>query len=253
MGIFNYIDTFFFISLGITFVLILLLVFHFKQRMSVLEEKTDTMFEIINNIVKEVVSIKNILYHSVQPINNAAYLDPSTRTIPLINETMRFDDDNNKIDDEEEENSESDESESDESEDDESESDEEEDDESEEEEDSESDDEEKTVENIVLEETEVLANESSEQIKVVNVDLNEVEVTHVSEPVEELLVEKVEVPTVINDAETAEEKRENALEVYRKMSLPALKTLLITKGLSSDPSKMKKYDILNLLEKNLDQ
>ena len=248
MGIFNYIDTFFFISLGITFVLILLLVFHFKQRMSVLEEKTDTMFEIINNIVKEVVSIKNILYHSVQPINNATYLDPSTRTIPLINETMRFDDNNNKIDEEEEEDSESDESEDDESESDES----DEEDESEEE-DSESDDEEKTVENIVLEETEVLANESSEQIKVVNVDLNEVEVTPVSEPVEELLVEKVEVPTVINDAETAEEKRENALEVYRKMSLPALKTLLITKGLSSDPSKMKKYDILYLLEKNLDQ
>ena len=245
MGIFNYIDTFFFISLGITFVLILLLVFHFKQRMSVLEEKTDTMFEIINNIVKEVVSIKNILYHSVQPINNAAYLDPSTRTIPLINETMRFDDDNNKIDDEEEENSESDESESDESEDDESESDEEEDDESE--------DDDEEDENIVLEETEVVANESSEQIKVVNIDLNEVEVTPVSEPVEELLVEKIEVPTVINDTETAEEKRENALEVYRKMSLPALKTLLITKGLSSDPSKMKKYDILNLLEKNLDQ
>jgi cobalamin biosynthesis protein CobT len=161
---------------------------------------------------------------------------------------MRFDDNNNKIDEEEEEDSESDESEDDESESDES----DEEDESEEE-DSESDDEEKTVENIVLEETEVLANESSEQIKVVNVDLNEVEVTPVSEPVEELLVEKVEVPTVINDAETAEEKRENALEVYRKMSLPALKTLLITKGLSSDPSKMKKYDILYLLEKNLDQ
>ena len=59
MGIFNYIDTFFFISLGITFILILLLVFHFKQRMSASEQKNDTMFEIINNIVKEITTIKN--------------------------------------------------------------------------------------------------------------------------------------------------------------------------------------------------
>jgi hypothetical protein len=59
MGIFNYIDTFFFISLGITFILILLLVFHFKQRIATLENKNDTMFEIINNIVQELSSIKN--------------------------------------------------------------------------------------------------------------------------------------------------------------------------------------------------
>ena len=61
MGLFNYIDTFFFISLGITFILILLLVFHFKQRISTLEQKTETMFEIINNIVQELVQIKYII------------------------------------------------------------------------------------------------------------------------------------------------------------------------------------------------
>lgn len=61
MGLFNFIETFFFISLGITFVLILLLVYHFKQRMSSLEEKGDTMFEIINNIVEELTSVKREL------------------------------------------------------------------------------------------------------------------------------------------------------------------------------------------------
>ena len=59
MSLFNYIDTFFFISLGITFVLILLLVFHFKSLILNLEKKNDTMFEIINNIVTELNYMKN--------------------------------------------------------------------------------------------------------------------------------------------------------------------------------------------------
>ena len=63
MSIFNFIETFFFISLGITFVLISLLVYHFRQRIIVLESKNDTMFEIINNIVKELTNVRNsILY-----------------------------------------------------------------------------------------------------------------------------------------------------------------------------------------------
>ena len=61
MGIFNYIDTFFFISLGITFILILLLVFHFKQRVADLEEKNATMFEIINNIVKKTITLDTLV------------------------------------------------------------------------------------------------------------------------------------------------------------------------------------------------
>ena len=50
MGFFNFIETSFFVSLGITFILILLMVYHFKERLSGLEKKGDTMFEIINNI-----------------------------------------------------------------------------------------------------------------------------------------------------------------------------------------------------------
>ena len=46
-------ETFFFVSLAITFVLILFLVYHFRQKFTSLETKCDTMFEIINNIVTE--------------------------------------------------------------------------------------------------------------------------------------------------------------------------------------------------------
>ena len=53
MGLFSFVETFFFVSLGITFILILLLVYHFRQRFISLEQKCDTMFELINNIVTE--------------------------------------------------------------------------------------------------------------------------------------------------------------------------------------------------------
>jgi len=58
MGFFNILETFFFISLAITFVLIMMLVYHFKGRITVLEQKCDTMFDIMNNIVKELRTIK---------------------------------------------------------------------------------------------------------------------------------------------------------------------------------------------------
>ena len=61
MGFFNFIETFFFISLGITFVLILLLVYHFKQRVCTLEQKGNTMFEIVNGVVKELTNIKKLV------------------------------------------------------------------------------------------------------------------------------------------------------------------------------------------------
>ena len=58
MGIFSFIETFFFLSLAISFVLILLLVYHFKQRISLLEKKNDTMITIINDIAREMTMIK---------------------------------------------------------------------------------------------------------------------------------------------------------------------------------------------------
>ena len=101
MGLFNYIDTFFFISLGITFILILLLVFHFKQRIASLEQKNETMFEIINNMVQELVQIKYIIT-SQQPVENVTppssihlIHNPSLPMNMPMNNIIHFD--NNKI------------------------------------------------------------------------------------------------------------------------------------------------------------
>ena len=60
MGFFNVIETFFFVSLAISFILILLLVYHFKQRMTVMEQKSDTMVGIINDIAKELTYVKQV-------------------------------------------------------------------------------------------------------------------------------------------------------------------------------------------------
>ena len=65
MGVFNFMETFFFLSLGITFVLILLLVYHFKQRLTTVEAKSDTMFEIMNTMVKEMGVIKTMASRAV--------------------------------------------------------------------------------------------------------------------------------------------------------------------------------------------
>ena len=59
MGAFNFIESFFLLSLGITFVLIVLLVYHFKQRLSSMEQKCDTMFDIVQNLVKELKVVKS--------------------------------------------------------------------------------------------------------------------------------------------------------------------------------------------------
>ena len=52
-------ETFFLLSLGITFILIFMLVYHFKQRLNVMEQKCDTTFEILQNVVNEITLVKS--------------------------------------------------------------------------------------------------------------------------------------------------------------------------------------------------
>jgi hypothetical protein len=96
MGFFNFIETSFFVSLGITFILILLMVYHFKERLSGLEKKGDTMFEIINNIVREISNLKNtvIMQSQQQVLNEQSFIQPNQHMItetysntPLYNNT----------------------------------------------------------------------------------------------------------------------------------------------------------------------
>jgi hypothetical protein len=253
MGLFSFIETFFFISLGITFVLILLLVYHFKQRITSIEKRSDTMFEIINNIVKEMTTIKSQQLMAQRiPMN----VYPSFVSQPSVI--------NNK---EEEPYSDDDETtQNDPCSDDESES----EDESEDEEQldelevNEQDDVEE-VETNALEPLEV-TEEVVDQIKVINVDnLEKIDVPEVSvnetdvpesdneTPVSEILEEEhIEVQKLedesLEESDDTPTPQDNSKEIYRKMNLSALKALVITKGLCSDPSKMKKPELLKMLE-----
>jgi len=264
MGLFNYIDTFFFISLGITFVLILLLVFHFKQQIISLEHKNDTMFEIINNIVKELTALKTAFIQSSlsrehEIINTSVQCIPQKINVENKIVISDSDDDTSYT---------SGQSETD--------SDAETDDDSGSGSDSDDDvhiveTKEVMIENIDIHET---REESSNEIKVINIELNNIvdsmdndsdiedetdnleEEDHIEDFVntETIVVEKVDPSENLGTTESTETlstSAENNKEVYRKMTLQALKTLVITKGLSSDTSKMKKNDLLKLLESEI--
>jgi hypothetical protein len=60
VSIIDFIGTSFFISLGITFILLLLLTIHFQKRLSTIESKEDKLFEIMNNMVKEMKHMKHV-------------------------------------------------------------------------------------------------------------------------------------------------------------------------------------------------
>lgn len=234
MGIFNYIDTFFFISLGITFILILLLVFHFKQRISNLENKNDTMFEIINNIVKEILLIK----HSVQQPPESFFLPEN----PIVfNEVIKFDDNKIVVSDDESEDDDSDD-----------------DDDELDEYDSEDDEldnlEDELDENLVK----VINYDINETINIDNI-IDEVNENNEREPFElknqeQIVIEKID-NLIINEGDKSMKpsQKETNFEIYRSMTLAQLKTLLISKGIATDTSRMKRPQILKLLENNMDE
>jgi hypothetical protein len=239
MSVFNFMETIFFISLGITFVLILLLVYHFKQRISAIEQKTDTMLEIINNIVKEIYVLKNAQqmtsrFFSTMSIHND-HMPVNVPNTEYISKKINVSDDESESDD---------------------------DDQEETDEDDESDDDEE-IEELNIEEIVSSTVENDDVVKVINVSLNEIELpvpveeeeTQEVESIEDLSPSPIQVEKVDSEEQEnleedvqGESQKESSKEVYRKMTLQSLKTLVITKGLCSDPSKLKKTDLLKMLE-----
>jgi hypothetical protein len=75
----------------------------------------------------------------------------------------------------------------------------------------------------------------------INIIDSEVQVEKIEEISENILsqVQEQEISPITNN--------ETNIEAYKKMSITALRTLVISKGLSTDPSKMKKPELLKLL------
>ena len=94
MGLFNILESVFFITLGISCVLLMMLIYHFKQRISKLEKNGDTMFEILNNMVQELTAIKHTINNPMgnQIPSNFNYPDENYEKINVsLNEEVEND------------------------------------------------------------------------------------------------------------------------------------------------------------------
>jgi hypothetical protein len=60
MVTFGFIENLFFISLALVFVLVLLLVYHFKNRITVAEKKSDSMYGLLTAVVKEIKTLRGM-------------------------------------------------------------------------------------------------------------------------------------------------------------------------------------------------
>jgi hypothetical protein len=282
MGFFSFIETSFFVSLGITFVLILLMVYHFKERMSCMEQKGDTMFEIINNVVREMTNLKNayVMQQQLQQqfmqsntmYNNTSpqFAEEETRNVPIREHVIEY---AGNSDSESESESESET-------------------ESESGTDSESDSENEVdlkndeVHNdpiYITFDTPVINEHPAEQepspvadnVKIINIHLDNyhtntkssespppqtVDESEVIQPIEETKEEEnedhsIHVNKITNDVEDnrleAEQKEEeDKKESYKDLTIAQLKALVITKGITTSVSKLKKNELISLLENN---
>ena len=246
MNLGSMMDSVFYLGLIITFVLIILLAYHFKQRVSVLEEKNHTMFEILNNVVKELNLVRSnqMRYIGIDEQSNSAIEGGFSHNVETYQkpDTTEI---NSELDYEESEEEDTENEESEESED--------------------SDDENSDVE----------SEDDGSRVKLITVndDLSVNDIPSVDNfenasdydqlpDVDE--VDDQDIPEIINSDELIVEKLETPLEEsinqepedvyvdkdYSSHTLPQLKALVISRGLASNPSKLKKSDVIALLEED---
>ena len=106
MSAFGMIESFFFLSLGVVFVLLILLVYHFKQRIATIEQKSDTMFDIVQDLAKELTGMKSLL---VRPQYVSAVLDEEEYEDKEVEEEEESDEEESDEEESDEEEEESDE------------------------------------------------------------------------------------------------------------------------------------------------
>ena len=219
MAVFNFMETTFVISLGITFVLVLLLIYHFKQRLSIAENKQDTMFEIVNNLAQELNNIKMSLSNAVMSPASYPFSNVQNEEQNLTEVDLQASDLNDFSLMGQEEDAESDEETT--------------------------DDEASDISDSEDEDDKIVVSEDEDEISVEDVDPDEKK--------EELTVNKLEEEIEESpEKEKSDVKEEQELEAsepnFSKMNLGALKTYIVEKGIVQDASKMKKSQILALIE-----
>jgi hypothetical protein len=236
MSVFNYIDTFFFISLGITFVLLLLLVLHFKNRLVTLEEKTDTIFEIVNNVVQELNNMKRFHY-SAQPHTSIPGPGPIHTIYDNTGALNSFATGKIFISDDEDDDSEDD-------------------DEDDEDEDSENDSEDDDLDdglevNIIHEAALNIESTDLNDIPVLSSE-NEIKMVEINigEPIVDIDVEKLDnsIPPETEAPDDGSVHGDTENKDIHTMTLPELRKLASSRGINHS-NKLKKGELIQLLEK----
>jgi hypothetical protein len=265
MEFFSFLETLFFISLAVTFVLIIMLVYHFKGRLVLLEQKTNTMFEILSSMIKEMKDIRessSILTDKVQSIERVRNesINDESQSNPAFSPSMPFGggagglfppelfrlfqmggpssfQENEYEDGEDGE-----------------------------------EDEHGEFKKIVVSDTELDSDDEDEDnVRVISVDIDNSIVPEISSLDElqeqdivldeDIDVSREVVDEVDNDEvdiedeadgqvdEEPEKSNEDTEQVdYRKLDVSYLRTMVLTRGLATDTKKLKKSDLIRLLE-----
>ena len=236
---FSFMETSFVISLGITFVLLLLLIYHFKQRLSVTESKQDTMFEIINNLAQELNNMKMGLSLMNRPStpypHNIVGENISNGDINVFEQMEKLV--NEDSDDEDSDDEDSDDEDSD---------------------DEDSDDEDSDDEDSDDEDEKIIVSDEEDQDD--NISVEEIRPSeNIENSAEELVIDILEnIQTNTQEPESLDTSNSQEVDIvgetepqdFSKMNLGALKTYIIQQGWVDDASKMKKAQILSLIQEH---
>ena len=225
-------ESFFLLSLGVTFVLLVLLVFHFRNRISSLEQKAETMFSLLNNVVTELNNMRGGVHPPMVHMSEQAVQSK-------IEVHLSEDEDDSDAESDDDSGSGSD-----------CDSDAESDD------DSDADAPVKTV-NMEIDatfddipvETTIDAEEDTETPYVIEPSIIDAPLPEI-----ELVVNKSDtnltehLDETVASASAEEAIKENGVLMVDEMTLPELRTYANEKGLVTDASRMKRHTLLKLIQ-----
>lgn len=229
MTLMNVMDSVFYLGLVVTFLLILLVVYHFKNRVSTMEQRCDTMFEIMNNIVQELNLLRRHQQVSIggggPPTNTPTNVEQVYHETDTREQELTYPENEYASSDESSYSSDGDL-----------------------EEESDDEEEERVVELVNEDNAEQL--DDTESLKHVQMNSETLEGESAQASLLEMddssiKIEKIE--TTLENIETDENAVSSLMDTYKNMTNSALKALVIEKGLNTNPSKLKKSDLLELL------
>ena len=243
---FNFFETTLLCSLAITLTLTIFLIYHFKQRLITVEEKNDTMFDIINNMAQELTNVRQTLTYVTNQNSNQNVND---EPIQIHFDKVNVSDDEESGDEESGDEESGDEESGNEESGDEESGDEESGDEESDMDDSIDDsiDDSQTKQILLPVDQTIDTNVTSDENDDNNpIDESEVTTVELNDDIEPLIVEKIN-----SDEQSLDENStNNHYYNYRKMNVQQLKDLVEARNISEDISKMKKADIITLLKNN---